>query len=389
MKIALLPTTFLNESSESSHITLILLARELKKKGHDVCIISEGVKNFPEYEIFQGIKIYRGPTFSIRPDGSEVRFLNALNRIISPIMAIKKLSKRGIEFDIIHNFSAARFLALKSLFAKRIIKNKDAKIIHTLKSYSRFKLGNKFTRLLNSSDLITVPTKRFAKDILKKGTTKTKVKVINSYIDSEKFKSIDKKIAKKKINIKEDFILYYGGLLENKGPKILIEAMKKVFEENDNLKLVMIIRHKKHKIFEEYKKLMKSLNIEKKVLFIKGELHNVEYYINSAEIVVLPYINLIATEGNPSCILETIACKTPLITTDLPELREIVDYKKDVLMAKPNNVEDLSKEINKLLKDKKLQKRLSENAYKKSKEFDFKKITMKFIKLYEGLLNGS
>jgi len=82
-----------------------------------------------------------------------------------------------------------------------------------------------------------------------------------------------------------------------------------------------------------------------------------------------------------------MACKTPVVTTDLPELREIVEHEKDVLMAKPKDVESLSLEINKLLENKRLQVRLSENAYKKSKQFDVRLITQQFIDLYNGLIN--
>ncbi len=385
MKIAFLPITFVNKYAESSHITLILLAKELMKKGHDVYIISEGIKGFPEYEIFKGIHIYRGPILSTYK-GPEVSFSNILNRIISPIIEIKKLSKKGVEFDVIHSFSAARFFVLRTILAKKIVKSKDVKTIHTLKSYSRFKLGNKFTRLLNSSDLITVSTKRFAKDLLKKGCNKNKIKIIKSYIDLKKFTPSNKQKSKTKVNIKNNFVLYYGSLLENKGPYLLIKAMKKVFKENNDLKLVMVLRHE---ISKKYKKLIKSLNIEKNVLVIEKDVNNIEDYINAADIVALPYIDLIATEGNPSCILEAMACKKPIVTTDLPELREIVEPEKDVLIAISGNSESLAKQINRLLKDKKLQKKLAENAYKKSKEFDVKKITKKFIKLYGELSNGS
>ncbi len=377
MRIAFLPTMFANEYAESSHITLILLAKELIKNGHDVYIISEGIKGFPEYELFKGIPIYRGKEFG---------FSNFFNRFVSPILKLRELRKKGIKFDVIHSFSAARFFVLRTILAKKIVKSKDVKTIHTLKSYSRFRLGNKFARLLNFADIITVPTKTFAKDLIKKGCNKNKIRIIKSYIDIKKYKPLNKQKSKTKVNIKNNFVLYYGSLFENKGPKLLIKAMERVFKENNDLKLVIVVRHE---IFEEYKKLVKSLNIEKKVLFIKGELYNIEDYINAADIVALPYIDLIATEGNPSCILEAMACKKPIVTTDLPELREIVEPEKDVLIAISGNSESLAKQINRLLKDKKLQKKLAENAYKKSKEFDVKKITRKFIKLYEDIHNGS
>jgi len=84
-----------------------------------------------------------------------------------------------------------------------------------------------------------------------------------------------------------------------------------------------------------------------------------------------------------------MACKIPIVTSYLSELREIVENEKDVLMARPGDVNDLISKINRLLNDKTLQRKLTENAYKKSKEFDTENITNQFIELYEGLLNGS
>ena len=127
------------------------------------------------------------------------------------------------------------------------------------------------------------------------------------------------------------------------------------------------------------------MNMEKHCDFILRDV-KIEDYVAMADMVVLPYPNLIGTEGNPSCMLEAMACKTPVITTDLPELREIAEPEKEVLMAKPKDSDSLAAEINRLLKDKKLQEKLAENAYEKSKGFNDKIITKQFLELYEKIL---
>ena len=185
--------------------------------------------------------------------------------------------------------------------------------------------------------------------------------------------------------IKNNFVLYYGSEFERKGPELLIESMKEVFKKYKEWKLIMVLRHD---VSDRYKKRVRGLGIEKNVLFIGREVENIEDYVNAADIVVLPYKDMISTEGNPSYLLEAMACKTPVVTTDLPELREIAEPGKDILMAKPGDEQSLAKEVNRLLLDKKLQKRLAENAYKKSKEFDVKLIAKRFIRLYQGMLHG-
>jgi len=85
-------------------------------------------------------------------------------------------------------------------------------------------------------------------------------------------------------------------------------------------------------------------------------------------------------------MLEAMACKTPVVTTNLPELRELWKNNEDVIMAAPGNTKSLVNKINLLLKDKKLRKDISINAYNKSKKFDLRVITKEFKKLYSKLI---
>ena len=64
---------------------------------------------------------------------------------------LSKIKVQQHSFNIIHNFSASPLFALKTILAKRYQKN--AKTIHTLKSYSRSPWGSLyFSRILNHLD---------------------------------------------------------------------------------------------------------------------------------------------------------------------------------------------------------------------------------------------
>ena len=101
-------------------------------------------------------------------------------------------------------------------------------------------------------------------------------------------------------------------------------------------------------------------------------------YVAMADVVVLPYPTLIGTEGNPSCLLESMASKTLVVTTALPELNEV--FGNYVIMAKPRDLDSLVKKIN--LSLNKSHKKMIEKAYKKSKEFGIEVITKQFLDLY-------
>ena len=108
-----------------------------------------------------------------------------------------------------------------------------------------------------------------------------------------------------------------------------------------------------------------------------------------ADAVVLAYPTLRGTEGNPSCLLESMAAKTPVVTTSLPELREIIQHEQEVLMANPSDPVSVAENIIKILKNEQLKQQLTENAYIKAQEFDTKKIAEEFLKLYLSLNTNS
>jgi len=369
MKIAFLPTTFENRRDESLHLTLILLAKEFKLKGHEVVIVAPGNKRFPSEETFEGIKVHRGPIITKS---------RVLNRFFSAIFKLKELENKGECFDVLHNFSAAKFFVLKPVIARFFLKREGIKIIHSLKSYSKFNLGNKLTKLLNLADLVTVPTKTFANSLIKGGCKKHKIAIMRSPINLNKFKPKNKLRSKIKIKLNYKFILYYGGISPDKGSNILRKLIPLVAKKT-NLKFVVILRNQ---ILDKYQDLINVINKEKKAIFIQKSIENMEDYVNAADIVILPYKTLIATEGNPSCLLESMACMTPVITTDLPELKEIAKPMKELLLFKSDSPSELIDCINRLLNNPKLKRTLVNNAYELSKQFSAKKITNRLLEIY-------
>ena len=105
----------------------------------------------------------------------------------------------------------------------------------------------------------------------------------------------------------------------------------------------------------------------------------IEEFVNLADAVVLPYNSMVATEGNPSCILESMACKTPVITANLPELKET--FNGDVIMTDVRNSSNLAKHIKMVLNQK--NEKMIEQAYKKTQKFSSENIAKAMLKLYQ------
>ncbi|MDP3734288.1 MAG: glycosyltransferase family 4 protein [Nanoarchaeota archaeon] len=357
MNIAFLSAGALRNPKESAHITTMELAKAIIAAGHTVVIITSRIEGMPVKDEKEGVLIYR----------SHFPFLS---KLLSHPFGLRTVQKElGITFDIIHSFSATPLFVLSGWLAKLF--SPQAKVIHTLKSYSKRK-GNLYP-LLNLADAITVPTAIFADKLTL--VRRQKIKIIHSPLRSDKFLPQDKVRLKKKLGFKgKKIILYYGGMWDNKGINVLLKAMPLITKNNSDLLMLCAPRYNQ---IEEQQRLVKELKMENNVRFIIEDIP-IEDYAAMADIIALPYKSLIGTEGNPSCVLEAMACKTTVVTTDLPELREIAEG--CVLFAKPNDVNSLAKTIDYALNDDNSE--MIEKAYQKSLEFDVKRIGDDFVTIY-------
>lgn len=348
MNIVLSTISALSNPKESVRITLFLLARELQRQGHDVRIVAKGVGK----EEMEGITVHRASLLRI------------------PFL-LRRLQKEK-KIDIIHSFSASPLFFMPHLFA-------PGREVHTVKSYSRSRVGRIGYSLLRYADAVTVPTKVFALQLF----GRKNIDVIYSPIDTTRFFPKDKQKLKKKYGYNnQKVVLYYGALWENKGVDILIDAIPHVVREIPNIKFLFLPRYMK---IEAQQQHLQKLGMEKHVEFITHDVA-IEDYVNLADVVVLPYRNLLGTEGNPSCLLEAMACKTAVVTTDLPELREIAYG--SVLFAAPGDQVSLTENIIKSLSMPAAEKKeMLEKAYTKAQEFGHQKIAREFIQLYSSLLS--
>ena len=343
MNIILSSIGALKNPKESARITLLLLAQELQKQGHDIRIIAKGKGK----EELEGIHLYRTSALKI------------------PVL-LRRLHREK-KIDIVHCFSASPLFLLPHLGTW--------KVIHTLKSYSRTRLGRTGFGILRWAAAVTLPTKHFASQL----PFIKKVWIIPSPINLRKFFPQNKESLKKKYGYEhKKIILYYGALWKNKGVEVLLRAVLQITEKNKNIKLLILPRYPQ---IQPQQQLVQKLGIQQQVDFITDSVA-IEDYVNLADVVVLPYLNLLGTEGNPSCLLEAMACKTAVVTSDLPELREIAEG--CVLFAEPGNAVDLAK---KMMEAFHLPSSTLEKAYHLSQRFADMNVAVGFLNVYKKVLD--
>ena len=362
MNIALIARAFSKNMKEATNITLIDFAKELKKHNHDVVIFSEGRKGLHDEDEFQGIRIVRDSTFIHFP---------VLNRLTSIPHAIKKTLFKP---DIVHGFSSAIIFARHTIRAGN---QWSIPTIHTLKSKSNYLWGNRFYSLLNKLDVVTVATQKQRRELIEKGVHYSKIRLIHSHINTAKFKPMDKEKLKKKYGYTgKKIILYYGAMRDDKGTYDLYRSMSKVVEAIPDVLYLYICRFKE--IEKKYKESPHAKIITEDV--------PIEEYVSMADLAIFPYRTLTRTESNPSCVLECLACKTPVITSNLEELKEILTDNQDCLMVDTGNITQITEKTIEALNNKKHLKKLAENGFRTVQKFDVRKVTKEFLEVYGEIL---
>jgi glycosyltransferase involved in cell wall biosynthesis len=399
MNIALLTKNFNRTEKDAAITTVLNLARALKKKGHNAIIISEGgfkeytgYRKNHSYEIINNIEVFRPywlPWF--RTDTWFLDPTTIINRIFARAEGVKYVEKKkNIKFDVIHSFGAAPITAVSTIFAKILCPY--SKTIHSVKAISAhqkyfFSLGKPyFQYIYRFIDKITVPLPSMKKN-LEKYISPSKIKIINSFIDLNRFFPRNKFQLRKKYGLaNKNILLYFGPLGPHKGTDYLFNAIPLIQSKISHLKV--ILAHPAY-FTQKKKKHIESFHIKNCIELKENQKgkHIIEDYINMAHVVVLPYTTLAATEANPLCLLESIACKTPVVTTDLPELRELFKPNIDVIMACPKDSKSLADNIIKVLQNKNLQNKLTNNAFKKIHAFDINNAVEKLIKNYKELIS--
>lgn len=360
MNIALIAQGSLINKKEATWLTLHGLAKKYNEQGHLAVICANGNPNLPKVEVIDGVKVYR------------LTNNKGITRIFNARKSLKAISeKEKITFDIIHGFSSSPLMALNTYFTP-----KKSKKIHTIKSYSRFFWGKKFTKVLNLVDAVSVPTS-ITKEFLLQNGTKKRVEIIRSSINLDKFKPGNKDKLKEKYGFSDKkLIFYYGAMNIHKGVDYLLKAVQKL----EGVNVILAQRSACKEATSKYSSLINNLGIKDKAKIITSDI-KIEDYVAMADVVVLAYPDLVRTEGNPSCLLESMACKTLVVTTNLPEIKEIAE--ECCLFAQPGDVDSLVIQIKKALYGDNLE--IIENGFKKAQEFDINTISKQFLELYEEL----
>lgn len=201
----------------------------------------------------------------------------------------------------------------------------------------------------------------------------------------EEFRPFDKMEAKKYVSLKFGtslrYILTVATIEPRKNLDNLLRAYARIIKDNPNFDYQLLIAGAKGwknlNIYKTYKELELS---EKQVKFL-GYVSDTDMakLYSGAEVFILPSLY----EGFGLPPLEAMASGTPVIASDIPVFREILD--DAALLICPYNPEDIASGIHSVLTNKGLAEELRNKGLERVKLFSWEKTARKTLQIFEEL----
>lgn len=156
-------------------------------------------------------------------------------------------------------------------------------------------------------------------------------------------------------------------------------------------------------ILEMAKNLPKEINLliigsgpeEKNVLDIEKQFENIHYLGYQPKEKTIPLIRgsvlLIQpsfAEGISSTLLEAMACKTPIIATNVGGNKELLGKNNVGILIEPGDSKNLLKNTVEIVNNRNLQEKISLAAYEEVQKYDWPNIGKLYVNLYKQLLNS-
>ena len=257
---------------------------------------------------------------------------------------------------------------------------------------------------LQKADAVITDSKCSKDDIIKyAGVDKNKVHVV--YLAAgEAFKQL--KIApprsgkhswgenlklkiSKKYSLPENFLLYVGDVTWNKNLPRLLEAVQKT-----NIPLVMVGKALVNQNFNQSNPWNQDLNEVNRLIVQQSDNGTMKQFIrlgfvpdedlvalyNVATVFVMPSLY----EGFGLPILEAMSCGTPVIVSKEGSIPEVAGDAAFYVNA--YDVKNIALGIEKVFKDKKLQKELQTRGLIQAKKFSWQKTVEETVRVYEKVI---
>jgi len=359
-------TTHLNSGGITSY--LFTLTKGLIKQGHQVTIGSSGGNTVKDFQRIQAQML----ALSIRTK-SELSY-----KIYFPLRRLKRYILDN-EIDIIH--SQTRVTQVMGQLLKRY---SQRPYISTCHGFFKTRLARKLFPCWGDG---VIAISSAVQDHLRSDfhIAKQQIALIESGIDMDDFSLVSEDI---KLQRKESLALGQDPLVgiiarlsDVKGQDVLIASFAKVIQQFPRVKLLIVGQGKTD---EQLKQMVRAQKLEDYVIF-KPVVNNTLAWLHVLDIFVMPS----RQEGLGLSIMEAQAAGLPVIASKVGGIPSLIDDGETGLLVEPENIEDLSQAIVKLLKNKDMSRKIGLSARAKVKtSFSSERMVQDTINFYLSIIKN-
>lgn len=330
-----------------------LLSQEFERMGYEVKIVL--FDNKIQYE-------YGGEIININTPASSNYFVK-LSRIYQRVKRLKKIFQNENPDYIFSFMESCNFASIltgeKVVVSIRNNPNKKHNWYQKILIKSLYKFKNVKKIVAVSKEIENILNKNYS---LKNTTT-----ILNSIIIDNDY------VIREDLSKYQPYIVSVGRLNKQKNFKMLIEAYSQTTTQ-EKVKLLIVGEGSER---SSLKKLIHDLKLENKVLLI-GQKDNVKDYYLQSEVYILSS----SFEGFPNVLVEALSNSCACIATNCPTgPNEIITNETNGLLVENENEEQMSKAIDRLYFDKKLQDKFRKNAQKSVKHLKLGTIAKEWLEI--------
>ncbi len=222
-----------------------------------------------------------------------------------------------------------------------------------LKKYSQIIAKRVAKNLYNRCDLLIMPSQNIA-ELFVWNNIRTNTKIVNLGVDVDKFKPAEENVRldnRKQLGIGDyDIVIgYHGRISREKDLITLLRAFTRMQNSHDDIKLLVI--------GDGVKEIKEQLAARKDVI-LTGSKNNPIPYLQIMDIYCITSL----TETTCLSLLEAMSCEVAPVSTEVGFIKSYIKNGINGLFFQKQNPYHLARQIEKLINDAELRKKIARNA---------------------------
>jgi len=362
-----------NLNFEGAPLSQFKLAKELKKRGYNIIVVSPADGPLKKYYFDIGV--------GVKFCGNNLHSKDERKTFISWV--------ESNEFGLAYVNTIVNYQYIDLLFTIGIPTIWGIHESEREYYFSTFKsLGSKYFRIADRVVFVSNATREKYSDLEYNDNFQT----IYNGLDLKEIELFN--ANNNKFNLREKYdiprnskiVTIVGTTCERKGQKIFVEAAIRILKDTHNSDIHFIVTSAiEGEYLDNIRNLIRKENFAKNIHLIPQTEEIFDYFLISDIFVCASFI-----ESLPIVVLEAMAFEIPIIATNVFGIPEEIEDGKSGILIEPGNPKLLAEKIKFLLENERISRQYANNAYARvQNEFSIEKTGDKFQELTKTLITNS